>query len=348
MADKTIQEQIIREAPEIEAIKLGLLESGKKLADIPIDLPDYEVAGLSDLQQQLYGDPSVSGDVGMTGALTSTGGIGGYKDYLSAGTGSLESGLGTIGTALGDTGVLAGARTAAEGSAQMFRPDDLSAYMNPYQQEVIDQTMKEMQRQEAIKYNQLAAGAGQSFGTSRFGVESANLGRDFADVRARSLADMYSQNYQQALQAAATSFENQQRRQQAQSELLRGIGALYGDLGKSQAAIGGQQLGAAELAQTAGLKDIATIQALGTEQRDIAQQQLDATRQNTYQDLYEPYQRLAWLSDIYKGAPSTQMTLGTTVAPSAPTPSIFQQAAGAGVGVLGAGAAAKQLGGLFN
>ena len=55
MVDKSIQEQIVREAPEIEAIKLGLLESAKDLADIPVNLPDYEVAGLSDLQGQIYG-----------------------------------------------------------------------------------------------------------------------------------------------------------------------------------------------------------------------------------------------------------------------------------------------------
>ena len=344
MVDKSIQEQIVREAPEIEAIKLGLLESAKDLADMPVDLPEYQVAGLSDLQGQLFG---TEGTPGLSADLTSTGGIGGYKDYLTSGTDALSAGLGTVGQALGDDGALAAATAAAQGSAQMFRPDDLSAYMNPYQQEVIDQTMKELQRQEAIKYNQLAAGAGGSFGGSRFGVESAELGRGFADVRAKSLADLYSQNYQQALQTAATSFENQQRRQQAQSELMRGIGALYGDLGRVQAGIGGQQLGAAELAQTTGLKDIATLQNLGAEQRNIAQQQLDAARQNTYQDLYEPYQRLGFLSDIYKGAPSSQMTLGTVLSPSAPTPSIFQQAAGAGVGLLGAGAAAKQLGGLF-
>ena len=52
MVDKSIQEQIVREAPEIEAIKLGLLESSKKLADMPVNLPKYEVAGLSDLQHR--------------------------------------------------------------------------------------------------------------------------------------------------------------------------------------------------------------------------------------------------------------------------------------------------------
>ena len=39
MVTRTIQEQIYREAPEIEAIKMGLLGSAKDLADIPIQLP---------------------------------------------------------------------------------------------------------------------------------------------------------------------------------------------------------------------------------------------------------------------------------------------------------------------
>ena len=54
MPETTIQEQIVREAPEIEAIKLGLLQSGKKLADIPIQLPIQQVAGFAPLQQQAF------------------------------------------------------------------------------------------------------------------------------------------------------------------------------------------------------------------------------------------------------------------------------------------------------
>lgn len=47
------QTQIMREAPEVEALKLGLMESAKKLADTPIDIPAYEVEGFSDIQKSI-------------------------------------------------------------------------------------------------------------------------------------------------------------------------------------------------------------------------------------------------------------------------------------------------------
>jgi hypothetical protein len=59
------------------------------------------------------------------------------------------------------------------------------------------------------------------------------------------------------------------------------------------------------------------------------------------QQAYEPYQRLAFLSDIYKGAPSSQQSIS---AATAPTPSAFQQAVGTGIAGLAAGTAAKKAG----
>lgn len=67
--------QIVREAPEIEAYKLGLLEQAKKLAEQPvgipvldadgnpvlnpdgtpkIELPRYQIAGFGDLQDRAF------------------------------------------------------------------------------------------------------------------------------------------------------------------------------------------------------------------------------------------------------------------------------------------------------
>ena len=78
---------------------------------------------------------------------------------------------------------------------------------------------------------------------------------------------------------------------------------------------------------------------LGAEQQKLAQAQLDAERATALQTAYQPYQQLAFISDIYKGAPSSQMAMTTQ---SAPTPSPFQQIAGLGVaGVSTAAAAAK-------
>ena len=59
MADteRTVQEQIVREAPDIEAFKLGLLQSSRNLANIPLQtqIPQQKVAGLSNLQRSAIG-----------------------------------------------------------------------------------------------------------------------------------------------------------------------------------------------------------------------------------------------------------------------------------------------------
>ena len=306
MADKTIQEQIIREAPEIEAIKLGLLGSAKDLADIPIQLPEQQIAEFSPLQQAAFA------------GAAQPGGIGGFQPLLAQGTQTLGTGLSSL-----------------AGSAGLFQPTDLSAFTNPFQQQVIDTTLAELDRQGQIERNRLGAQAvaGGAFGGSRFGVENAELTGRLQDARARALAQLNQQNFQQALQTGQSSFENQQRRLQ--------------QLGQLQAGIGGQQLGAAQLSQAGALRDIEAQQKLGLQQQQLQQAGLDATRANQQKQLFEPFSRVAFLSDIFKGAPSTQQTLGSQVSPAAQSPSAFQQVAGFGTGLLGTAAAAKSLGGLF-
>ena len=63
--------QIIREAPEIEAYKLGLLQDAKLLADKGITLPTQQVAGFTGLQDLAFK------------AAQQAGGIGGYQPYLT-------------------------------------------------------------------------------------------------------------------------------------------------------------------------------------------------------------------------------------------------------------------------
>ena len=320
MVTKTLQEQIVREAPEIEAIKLGLLQDAQQLAKTPIKLPEQQVAGLSGLQQQAF-----------TGAQQA-GGIGGYQPLLATGQATLGAGLGTLGQA----------QAAAQGMQGLFAPTDLTPYTNPFQQAVIDQTMQELNKQAEIQQNNLAAqavGAG-AFGGSRFGVQAAELANAQQDAQAQALAQLNAQNYMQALQTGQQAFEAPQGRQGQAGQLLSGIGQLTGQ-------IGGQQLSAAELAQATGLKDIQTQQQLGSQQQAQQQAVLNAAQANAQRQLFEPYSRISFLSDIYKGAPSTQTTLGSQVAPSPPQPSAFQQIAGLGTGLLGTAAAANKIGGLF-
>jgi hypothetical protein len=268
---------IVREAPEIEAYKLGLLESAQKLADQPITLPVQQIAGMSQLQQDA-----------IAAASPATGGIGGYEQYLQGAD-----------TALTD------ARATLDPSLQ-----GLSQFMNPYQQAIQAEINRSFDIQ-ASQAGQQAAGAG-AFGGSRAAVQQAEIGRN----RAAALAQAQAQNFLQAQQA-----------QQQQAEAL-------GQLGLRQAAVGQQ-------AQQQALADIQTQFDFGKQQQAQQQAQLEAQRQSDLAQLYEPYQRYSFLSDIYKGAPSSQQTIASATAPSV---SPAQTYLGLGIAGLSAAAGAKTAG----
>jgi hypothetical protein len=107
-------------------------------------------------------------------------------------------------------------------------------------------------------------------------------------------------------------------------------------LAQQFAALGGQQ-------QALGQQDVNFLYNLGAQQQRQQQAVLDAQRQNTLQQNMQPFQQIGFLSDVYKGAPSTQMAMTQqTQAQASP----FQQIAGLGVaGVSAAAAGAKA--GLF-
>ena len=144
-----------------------------------------------------------------------------------------------------------------------------------------------------------------------------------------------------------------QQAQQLQN-LGQGIGALAGQqFGIGQQMAGGlgalgQQLGglgiqAGALGQTAqGLAqgDINFLYNIGQARQALEQQKLDAQRASAMQQIYVPYQQAAFLSDIYRGAPSSQMA---TTATSSPQPSPFQQVVGTGLGALATYAGVKKI-----
>jgi len=289
-----ITEQIVREAPQIEAYKLGLLESAKKLSEQQLPLPAYQVAGMTDLQKQA--------------ASLAAQGIGGYQPFLQAGQRAMEAGIGAVGQSFG-------APTAA----------DLQQFQNPYQQLVTQQALAEMQRQAQISRQGTAAQAVRAgaFGGTREGVQRAELERGLQDVMSQRIAQDLAQNYAQAQNLFSTQ---QQRAQQA--------GQLYGQLGVQQAALG-------QSAQQLGLQDVQTLSTLGQQEQALAQQQMEAQRATELQRALTPFQQTSFLSDIYKGAPSTQIALTAQTAPQA---SPLQQAVGMGIGALSAATGARKAG----
>lgn len=295
-------EQIVREAPEIEARKLGLLDTAKSLADKPLTLPEQQIAGLTPEQLQAI-------QLGQQG-------IGGYQPFLTSALQSQAAGLGTLGQA-------AQAYTDIGTAPTM---EQIQPFMNPYQQSIQD----EINRAYNIAQQGQAAQAIQAgaFGGGREGIAQAELERN----RASALA-----------QAQAQAFLNaQQQLGQRQQSSAAGLGALapqYGTFAGQQAQLGatGQQLGG---------QDINTLLGLGSLGQQQTQSELEAQRQNQLQQMYEPYKRVGFLSDIYQGAPTSQQTIQTSTAPTGSSVSPLQQIAGYGIAGLSA-LGGLQSGGLF-
>ncbi|NBR91058.1 MAG: hypothetical protein EBS68_14330, partial [Rhodobacteraceae bacterium] len=79
MADVSTQTVIQREAPEVEAYKLGLLQEAQRLYNEPMMLPAVEAAGMSPAEQQAM-------DLARQG-------IGAFEPYIQAGAQGLTQGM---------------------------------------------------------------------------------------------------------------------------------------------------------------------------------------------------------------------------------------------------------------
>jgi len=485
MAETQTVTQYAREAPEIEARKLALMDAARQLAIQGIVLPPQMVAGFT--PDQL-----------MAMQLTRQG-LGGFAPYLKTGAeaiargvtaaeearpdigrgmalteeaaGVARTGLPSFGEAqqlarqAGVTGIGLGALQQAAPqygeaqqiyrqampqfggaygqlgqagisgllSTQAFRPEQAQAFYDPFEQQVVQQTLRDIEEQTAqqdiarraqavsagafggarsrLLGEELQRAAGRGAAEAVAGIRSAGFGRQqqaaqqaFEAQQARQaglaalqaqLGQQYGQLAQvdvqtalqraaglgdiQAQQAAAKLAQGQalnqaelMKAQQAlaqsqqlagmseaqaaaarqQAGVLGGLGQQAGQLGLGAAEqrlrqaqalgqLGVTQIGAGEAAQALAGRDIQSLATIGAMGQQQAQNVLEAQRASQMQQLYEPYQRLGFVSDIYRGAPTSQQMIQTSTTPSA---SPFQQVAGLGIAALGAAGAAKQLG----
>ena len=261
-----VQESVVRQAPYIEKRTEQLLASvfgnpnatrnpGESDEDFNLrkfgragiaqNIPAFQFAGFTPEQQQAFG-------------LASSG-IGSYAPYLQQ-----------AGTDLG----IAGANYL--GGAQAYNPQSAQAFMDPYQQQVTQQALKEYDRQGAMAQNQLAGNAvkGGVFGGSRYGVQEAELGRNLQDIKSRRIFEDMSRNYQQAQGAALGSFADQQKRQLMAGQGLSGLAK--------------QRAGLGALSQQLGQGDIQSLLGVGGMQQQLGQGMLEAQRQQQLMAQREP------------------------------------------------------------
>jgi len=97
-----------------------------------------------------------------------------------------------------------------------------------------------------------------------------------------------------------------------------GLGAQQQAAGLSSgiAGLGQQFLGQGQAGQQMGLQDINTLLGIGGQQQGQVQAGYDTAYQNQYTQAMQPYQQLAYYSDIVTGAPSGQASTMTQPGPS--------------------------------
>ena len=381
MVDSTTT-SIVMENPAIEAYRLGLLEDTQKLVrgrmgdeGLP---PTYQVAGLSGLENQATA-------LGQAG-------IGSYVPYLQGAVNQVTAGQGLVRDAalptmgqsqeyMQESGRLAqqqrelpyqwqeAAGESMLNSAGSYDPSiNAAQFFNPYEDQVVQQTLRDIGEQGELQKMQGRAGAVGSgaFGGARSGIMDTEMSKNILREQARTAGGLRQQGYESARNAAQQAFENTQQRRMAVGQGLGQLGLQYGQLsqadvnqmmgigqglgsiagqyaglGAQSANLGLQQAGLGELAQKQGVTDIQTLASLGAMQRGQQQAELDAVRKTNVERMAHPYQQLSYLSDIYRGTPSSQSTVTTA---SGSQPSTAQQVLGLGIAGLGAVGGAKTLG----
>lgn len=267
--DVTTQTQYVREAPEIEARKLGLMDTARQLAETGLSIPTQEVAPFSQRQQDAFD--------------MQTKGLGTYQNYLDN-----------------------AANMAYQGSVSQYDPQSYQQFLNPYQQYVTQGI--EDQFAKAMNQSNLQAAKAGAFGGARQGVEQANL----AGAQAQAVGASLAQGYGQAQQMAMSDFANQQQRLQQGARLAAGLG---------------QQQQQQQAADVTGLLQTGTLQ----QQRE--QMEKDAQFKQQMAQIYEPYQRVGFVSDIFQGSPTSASSLTMSTAPGT---NPLAQAVGAGITGLAA------------
>jgi hypothetical protein len=193
------------------------------------------------------------------------------------------------------------ARTMAGGLGSLLGPQAYQPYMSPYQQEVIDTTLSEYDRQAAIQRQGIGQSAIQSgaFGGGREGVQLAEYDVGSAAKRAMSLAQLLQSGFQQAQTAA-----NQQL------TAAQGLGTYQTQLGQAgqaqqQALLDASQVAAKEAA-------FEPFTRLGLVGQQLAQIQPGAFPTQTvgYQQPQAPVSPLATALGVGSGLASIGSKLG--------------------------------------
>ena len=227
-------------------------------------------------------------------------GVGSYQPFLSAAQTAQQQAAGTV----GGLGALSG--------PQAYQP-----FMSPYQQQVIDTTLSEYDKQSQAGAQQIrdAAVMSGNFGGGREGAQLGQYQSDVLGDRAALQAQLLSQGFGQAQQAANTAF---------------GQGAQLAGL---QSGLAGQQYGLSNFQRQSMGADVSALGSLGALRQGQQQALLSADQQAAQTGAYEPYGRLSQYGNTLTGL-AGGVSGQQYAQPAAPSPFATALSSALGVGGL--------------
>jgi hypothetical protein len=192
----------------------------------------------------------------------------------------------------------------ATGAEMGYRPMAITApsqanlqqYTNPYENQVVNQSLSDIERSRLMQQNTggAQAGAANAFGGSRHGIAEAETNRAFADQSARTASGLRQSGYQNAQDMARQA---QMQNQQA------------GLSGSTQRLNAANQLGnMSNLGFGMGQQVQSRMDQQGAMQQALQQQLINAGKQQYAGYTGAPAQSLQYLLQAVGGAPNVGNT----------------------------------------
>ena len=277
------------EQPYADAMRRGFMESAFGMAKQPMPVPVQQVAGLDPYEMR---------------ARTLAGGLGGFTPYIQQGGQMMQQGAG------------------------YYTPGGISQFYNPFEQDVVQQSIRDMQEanaQQSMRNRDRAVSSG-AFGGSRGRLMEQERERAFGRGMMEGIGGLRSQGFGQAMQGAQTAGQGLGRLGGQLGQFGSGLGQLggqygqfgsgltgvagqYGNLGRGIGGLG-QQFGQLGMTGQRGLMNqMNAFNQMGQTGRGVQDQMYGSQFDAANRMAQEPWTRMSGLQGMLSGMlPSTRST----------------------------------------
>ena len=293
--------------PYFDSMRRGYLESAAALSREPRPIPVQKVAGLDPYSMR---------------ARELAGGLGGFTPYLQQGSQMAQQGFGTqqqgraaLGGAQGMYGQGANMMGQAAG---MYAPGAAQQFYNPYEDQVVQSTIEQMNQQNAQQGqgDRARAVSSGAFGGSRGRLMEQEREKSFGRGLTQAVGGIRQQGYNQAQQAAQAAGQGLGTLGSQFGQLGQGITSMagqYNQLGQGMGQMGSNMANMGMTGQKGLMNQIGAFDKFGQQGRGIQNEMFGAQYDAANKMAQEPWQRMTQWKNMMSGMapPQATTTYGT-------------------------------------